>query len=342
MIGSFQALLTGAIDYAGLFPPAELDLPTAIGNYTRYQDDPEAWMLGRFIIPAEILADLAPFRTSIFDLAETPVRFSVLVGGGATAEEGRDRLERQTAQILAFQKFHGVAVSVDTLETRLPDDLAANPSPKTTLAYLKSLARIAGTACVDRPELFVEIPDLNVKPASLVPVLAGMTEFALAMGTNFEQTRPSAFGPVQRVGLKLRCGGGEAAASPSTRLVANALLECRKCRLPIKCTAGLHHPLRKSTDTIGTMSHGFLNVLTAGALVCGFTLDPDRLEACLEDEAAENFRFADDMLAWQEHEIPTAEVARARYAVLTGFGSCSFSEPRMDLHRLGLLTGPSV
>ena len=46
---SLRALLTGVIDYAGLFPPAKLPMDQALSNYLRYRDGPDAWMLGNFV-----------------------------------------------------------------------------------------------------------------------------------------------------------------------------------------------------------------------------------------------------------------------------------------------------
>ena len=40
MRGSLRALLTGIIDYAGLFPPARLPLDQAVRNYGRYRNEP--------------------------------------------------------------------------------------------------------------------------------------------------------------------------------------------------------------------------------------------------------------------------------------------------------------
>src|SRR5215510_12132363 len=51
MSEALRALLSGLIDYAGLFPPASLDLPAAMRNYTAYRKGPHAWMLGRFVVP---------------------------------------------------------------------------------------------------------------------------------------------------------------------------------------------------------------------------------------------------------------------------------------------------
>lgn len=52
------ALLEGLIDYAGLFPPARLDLDAALTEYDEACAGPHAWMLERFICPATRLRDL--------------------------------------------------------------------------------------------------------------------------------------------------------------------------------------------------------------------------------------------------------------------------------------------
>jgi hypothetical protein len=63
---SLKALLTGVVDYAGMFPPAQLALAPAIRNYARYRTEPEKWMLGRFICPAVKLGDLSPLVDELF------------------------------------------------------------------------------------------------------------------------------------------------------------------------------------------------------------------------------------------------------------------------------------
>ena len=45
-------VLDGAIDYAGLFPPASLSLAEAMASYGRYRTEGDAWALGAFVIPA--------------------------------------------------------------------------------------------------------------------------------------------------------------------------------------------------------------------------------------------------------------------------------------------------
>jgi hypothetical protein len=52
MSKALHALMEGLIDYAGMFPPAELDMPTAAANYESYLDGEYGWAVGRFVVPA--------------------------------------------------------------------------------------------------------------------------------------------------------------------------------------------------------------------------------------------------------------------------------------------------
>jgi hypothetical protein len=53
-----RALLTGLVDYAGLFPPAALAMDAAVREYARWRAAPEGFMLGRFVAPASRLEEL--------------------------------------------------------------------------------------------------------------------------------------------------------------------------------------------------------------------------------------------------------------------------------------------
>ena len=47
---AIRALLHNAIDYAGLFPPAQLDMAGSVERFAQYLAGPDAWALGRFIV----------------------------------------------------------------------------------------------------------------------------------------------------------------------------------------------------------------------------------------------------------------------------------------------------
>ena len=60
-------------------------------------------------------------------------------------------------------------------------------------------------------------------------------------------------------GYKLRTGGVTADAFPDSMQVGHALVSAAAQQLPIKFTAGLHHPVRQFRDEVKTKMHGFLN-----------------------------------------------------------------------------------
>jgi len=117
---SLQALLAHLIDYAGLYPPANLALPAVLENYEAYLASPDSWMLNRLVLPAarlpevrlrdnwrvtllvesepgplpaqvETLETRAPHRLSLATYCEAPIgtiegAFAKLRTGGVTPE----------------------------------------------------------------------------------------------------------------------------------------------------------------------------------------------------------------------------------------------------------------
>ena len=55
---ALESLLAGIIDYAGLYPPASLDMRTAVRNYLNYGHSQHASALGRFIVDINRLTEL--------------------------------------------------------------------------------------------------------------------------------------------------------------------------------------------------------------------------------------------------------------------------------------------
>lgn len=57
-ISAIGSLLAGLIDYAGLYPPAGLDMRAAVRNYLAYRRGAHAEMLGRFIVNIDRIGEL--------------------------------------------------------------------------------------------------------------------------------------------------------------------------------------------------------------------------------------------------------------------------------------------
>src|SRR5690349_15034208 len=126
MLESVRAMFSGIVDYAGMFPPAQLPLEQAIRNYARYRTEPESWMLGRFVCPAARLAELSPYIEELV-ITEPKVIISALGKGDNTLAEFLSGLASDLNALRGFHRRHGERALVDTYEVRLPLDLV-NPA----------------------------------------------------------------------------------------------------------------------------------------------------------------------------------------------------------------------
>lgn len=315
---SLQNLLANIIDYAGLFPPAKLPLEEAIRNYVRYRDEPEGWMLGRFVINAAHLHDLDRLHDELFTKGPAFL-FSVLGRGGDTTDAVLASLHQDLHDIAAFRKRHGPRVVVDALELRVPNEaLSANEATR-FLAETTALLQREGPPSL-KP--FYECPlreDWRGEVETLLVALAGHRQHA------------------HPPGFKLRCGGTVAAMFPTTQQVAYVLERARVHAVPIKMTAGMHHALHCRDEMLGVMMQGFLNVFVAAVLGATHQLGEDVLREILETQTIDLFRFGNTDLRWGEYDADEGEIGASRHGVLLSFGSCSFDEPRDDLKILGLL-----
>ena len=303
---SLGALLTRSIDYAGMFPPCSLALEPALQNQAQYVHDPDAWMLNTFVLPVEKF-DAAAGSVSLFD-RKRPLLISALGAKTENADEFIGALEVATEQIRSFSAEHVDRVSVRQLEMPLPQDV--------DLDLLTKMGSI--------------LKSLELHTFWETPVNAAETAIALVAEHN------STTGAAQ-FGYKLRTGGVAADAFPASQQIARALVAAAKQRVPIKFTAGLHHPIRQFRDEVKTKMHGFLNVLGAAVLAAEYQWDEQQTSKMLEDENAGSFSFNGDFFAWREWKTATDQI-KTRRKLVTSFGSCSFDEPREDLRAVNLLT----
>lgn len=83
MTAAGRALMTGLVDYAGLFPPAGLGMLEAVRRYREYLAGPDRWALGRFVVPAARLAEFeAAFEKVCCGEREPVWPLSILGTGG--------------------------------------------------------------------------------------------------------------------------------------------------------------------------------------------------------------------------------------------------------------------
>lgn len=76
---SIRTLLSGTVDYAGLFPPSALSMAEAVGNYAAYKNSGYNWMLGRFVVPLRRLPEFLESGRGFFSSDNNGIwRLSVL------------------------------------------------------------------------------------------------------------------------------------------------------------------------------------------------------------------------------------------------------------------------
>ena len=300
---SLQALLTRSIDYAGMFPPCSLAIEPALRNQAQYVRSDDVWMLNTFVLSIDQFESTKQLLPQ-FDPSHT-LRISALGPKTQNLTAFRDAFEETEASIRCLAKHNVDLVSVNQLEMWLPQDV--------DLSTLNEARSIIG----DLP-VFWEAPAERAQETItlLAEINSGMDE--------------------PTFGFKLRTGGVTADAFPTSAQISGALVTPATHQLPIKFTAGLHHPIRQFRDEVKTKMHGFLNVLGAAVLAAEHRWNARQTLLMLEDEDAASFSFTEDFFAWREWKV---DVERLRYRrkFVASFGSCSFDEPREDLRALNLL-----
>ena len=141
------------------------------------------------------------------------------------------------------------------------------------------------------------------------------------------------YAELRQFGFKLRTGGVEASAFPPVEQIAFAVAAARTDGVPVKFTAGLHHPMRHHNPSVNAKMHGFINVFVAGVLAYVHKLDEAKLVAILSDEDSSSFQFDSEGLRYKDLRATVDQIEVARRHVCS-FGSCSFDEPRDDLRAL--------
>ncbi len=312
------------VDYAGLFPPAALDMPEAVAEYAGFQNQQEVWMLGRFIVPAGRLPELASAGEALMSPSR-PWGVSALVGHREDAELSLAQLPAQCEAIKEFERGLKGRAAVEVLEIPIPAQL----EPAGLSGFLSDFLDVLDHHCLDGRDVFWEIPP-GASDETMAAFLATLSTAAVA--------RSGAGKTVQRLGAKLRCGGVTAEAFPSVQRIALVVAHCRDLGLALKCTAGLHHPLRHQATEPAVMMHGFLNVFGAGLLAHAYGWNAEKLSEVISDTSPESFVFDADTFRWRGHSVEAGTLRQLRAQFLCGFGSCSFDEPRDDLQNLGLLS----
>jgi hypothetical protein len=297
-VTAVRALMTGAIDYAGLFPPAALAMPDAVERYDRYRRGPYAGLLGRFIIPVARLEEFVGAFTALavhhaHDDA-TPWRLSVI----AKASDA--------ATLAAFNARYGSRVTIDAIEAPL--------MRQADVPALGAFGALAATYAV-----FVEVGSA----ADPTPLIALLAHHRLRAKIRTGGVTADAFPAAEAVArFILACRDAHVPF---------------KATAGLHHAWRADYPLTYEPGSARAPMYGFVNVLLASAAATGGA-GADELVGILSARNGVGVAIdVRGCVLPSGRAVPAALIAAARTVGMASFGSCSFEEPVAELIERGIL-----
>ncbi len=298
---SVRILLDGVIDYAGLFPPASLDMQTAVQNYSNYLQNEHGGLLGNFVLPITRLTEFEDAAANLLPKGNPvyPWHLSVI---------GSDNLIADLEELLDFNVYHARdenagAVVIDTIELRAETveniQRAMYILPRTLITYF-------------------EIP-IQKDPSNLLEAILNFRARAkVRTGGMHPQYFPQAEHLAQFLCL---------CAKDRVPFKATAGLHH-----PLRG----NYPLSTAPESEATTMYGFLNFLLAASFA-RFDFDPADVRDVLLEQSPEAIIFDESGIQWRRHRLTNNQLQVTRNQIAMSFGSCSFTDPIKELQALRLL-----
>jgi hypothetical protein len=292
-----RAMLAGAIDYAGLFPPAALGMAEAAENYAAARGGNHGWMLGRYVVPIERLPEL--------------VDVAVATGSGEDAGPW-------PISVLAAEPSHATAALISEFNRRHAESgvvvVEAVEAKASGTESVEEAARVIPLAL----ELFFELPLGPATPELIRAVALRSRAAKVRAGGIAPAMVPSSEDLARFVGY---------CADIGVPFKATAGLHH-----PLRS----ERPLTYDAEPPRAKLHGFINLMIAAALAATRKIETSEIAEVLEEEARTAFVFDDSGVQWRRHQLTADDLGKAR-SFVRSFGSCSFQEPIDDLKELGWL-----
>lgn len=292
-----RTLLADSIDYAGLFPPARLDLPSAVANYARYRSSGDAWMLGRFILPAARLEEFESAASALLPQGKSGAwKLAALAGSDSAVD--LDAITGFNCRHTGEQAAAAVDVFEGKAETPQQIRALADQMPQWLQPY-------------------IEIP-IHDDPA---PLLAAIAASGARAKVRTGGITPESFpDPDELVRFLAGCIDAGVAFKATAGL-----------HHPIRG----NYRLTYDDASDSAPMYGFLNLFLATALLRE-GLDRAAAAVLLLETSPDAFTVSADSIAWQGRTAGRELLADTRHQFVS-FGSCSFREPVDDLAKMGLL-----
>jgi hypothetical protein len=308
---ALNELLNGLIDFAGLFPPASMDMAAAVRAYAGYRSGPNARYLGSFVVPAARLDEFASAMSGLSGggADEPPWPVSALAGEPADADVERAlRFDRPAGrvprlQVVSIEARADSASTVERISAAVPDTVGVAFEIPLTLAGDERRGILAAVNAAGR----VAKVRTGGVTAEAIPSTSQVAAFVWDCA---------------RAGVPFKATAG--------------------LHHPVRAEQRLTY----APDSPRAVMHGFVNVFLAAAAAWALLYDeaawasvepPAAIVGILEESNASAFVHEGHAMRWRDFVIPAPDIARARGALARSFGSCSFEEPMTDLQTLGWL-----
>lgn len=298
-MATLRSFLSGIIDYAGLFPPAELGMHAAVGNYAEYRSSEDRDLLGRFVVPASRLDEFGDISREVLERGpgSVPWCLSVIVDGEVA--DARRTMLRFTANHMSSSKDgHAMCDAVEMRATTEQDVIEASA------AFPHPIHR------------FFEVsPDNGMR--SILEIVAQRKGSAkIRTGGVKQDAFPEAEAVVRFIN---ECDRSRVSFK------ATAGLHHAVCG---------SYPLTYEAGSETASMYGFMNVFLTSAFI---RAGVDEIEACdiLEESSPDAFVVHSAGVEWRSHELTREELRLTRSQLFLSFGSCSFREPIDEARKLG-------
>lgn len=298
MDNPLHIIMTGVIDYAGLFPPAGLDMPNAVLNFAKYHEYAQRDWLGRFVVPVGRLAE--------FQEAYSHVAYAMngsSEGWPLSALAGED-LATDLKAINAFNSRAegGEGVFIDSIEIKV----------RATEEIIPAMEKVPGALMP-----YFEIPVGGDTEALIARIGQAGGRVKVRTGGLTGDLFPSS-GDLARI--LMACSRHRVAFKATAGL-----------HHPFRSVNRLTYEAGSGSARM----HGFLNLFVAAAFARNGA-SAEEVAELLDEEAPGAFAF-DDGVKWRGRKLGILQLRAARERFAISFGCCSFEEPIQDLQGMGML-----
>ena len=310
------ALLSRAIDYAGMFPPASLDLSSTLKKAATFRKTAKhPWLMNRLVLSINEFKKLNPEMLFEAGADGSPWNFSILgtpittsTNEGFIKSVDWDFRELRRLQDRFFSS--SCQMEAYAYEIRLPEEITQPGQAITTGEFIFPVLEQIEGIWPNEIDIYFEVSLQGAWQETLEGVTRIMGEW---LAENEETPALPA--------LKIRTGGQYI---PTTEQLAFAINECASQGIKFKATQGLHHPISSHSD------FGFVNLFAAISFAFAFGEEKfglEQVKACLKEQDPREFQFSESHFCWKNMLLKSEEIEKVRKIHSACFGSCSLDEP---------------